>query len=95
MKKTVYIETSIISYLTARPARDPLVAAWQDATNHWWEVRRQDFELFTSQLVLDEAGEGDPEAAGRRLLALLDIPQLPMPEAVGDLATALLGACRT
>ena len=47
--KTVYIETSIVSYLTARPARDLLAAAWQNATNRWWETRRQLFELFTSQ----------------------------------------------
>jgi predicted nucleic acid-binding protein len=88
--KTVYIETSIISYLTARPARDLLAAAWQTATSRWWETQRQRFELFTSQLVVDESKEGHPEAARRRLDALAGIPQLSMPDPVADLAVALL-----
>jgi predicted nucleic acid-binding protein len=88
--KAVYIETSIVSYLTARPARDLLAAAWQNATSRWWEVRRPLFELFTSQLVLDEASEGHPEAAQRRLRALSGLPHLPMPDPVTELATVLL-----
>nr|VFK24191.1 MAG: hypothetical protein BECKMB1821G_GA0114241_100752 [Candidatus Kentron sp. MB]VFK30558.1 MAG: hypothetical protein BECKMB1821I_GA0114274_101634 [Candidatus Kentron sp. MB]VFK75301.1 MAG: hypothetical protein BECKMB1821H_GA0114242_101933 [Candidatus Kentron sp. MB] len=41
--KTVYIETSIVSYLTARPSGNLLAAAWQNATNDWWEIQRQRF----------------------------------------------------
>nr|VFK64183.1 MAG: Predicted nucleic acid-binding protein, contains PIN domain [Candidatus Kentron sp. UNK]VFK71007.1 MAG: Predicted nucleic acid-binding protein, contains PIN domain [Candidatus Kentron sp. UNK] len=88
--RTIYIETSIVSYLTARPSRDLLAAAWQSATSDWWETQRQRFEIFTSQLVLDEAGEGNPEAAQRRLYALAGIPLLSMPEPTTDLAEALL-----
>ena len=88
--KTVYIETSLISYLTALPARDLLVAAWQSATHQWWRVRRQNFELFTSQLVLDEAAAGHPEAADRRLRCLSGIPILPITDAASDLAVSLL-----
>lgn len=88
--KTVYMETSIVSYLTALPARDLLAAAWQNATSRWWETQRQRFDLFTSQLVIDESGHGDPEPAGRRLSALADIPHLPMPDAVTELAQVLL-----
>lgn len=88
--KTVYIETSIVSYLTARPARDLLAAAWQNATSRWWETQRQRFELFTSQLVVDEANEGHPEAAQRRRETLASLPQLSMPDAVTELAIALL-----
>ena len=88
--KTVYIETSIVSYLTALPARDLLAAAWQNASSNWWETQRNRFELFTSQLVIDEAGEGHPEAAQRRLRALAGIPHLSMSEPVAALATALL-----
>jgi len=88
--RTVYIETSIVSYLTARSARDLLAAAWQNATSRWWETQRQRFELFTSQLVVDESNEGHPEAARRRLDALAEIPQLSMPDPVTDLAVALL-----
>ena len=88
--KTVYIETSIASYFTARPARDLLAAAWQSATIRWWETQRQRFELFTSQLVVDESNEGHPEAAQRRLDALSGLQHLSLPDAVTELATALL-----
>ena len=88
--KTVYIETSIVSYLTALPARDLLAAAWQNATSHWWETQQQRFELFTSQLVLDEARKGHQKAAQRRVNALRTIAHLPMPDAVTNLATELL-----
>ena len=88
--KTIYIETSIVSYLTALPARDLLAAAWQNATSRWWGEQRKRFELFTSQLVIDEAGKGHPDAATRRLQSLADIPNLSMPDAVTELAMALL-----
>jgi predicted nucleic acid-binding protein len=78
--KRVYIETTVISYLTARPSSDLIVAAHQQITNEWWGNLRGAFDLFVSQLVIREAGGGDPEAAGRRLqvidtLSLLDITQ--------------------
>ena len=88
--KTVYIETSVVSYLPALPARELLAAAWQSASSRWWETRRQRFELFTSQLVVDESREGHPEAAQRRLNALAGIPHLSMPDPVTNLATVLL-----
>jgi predicted nucleic acid-binding protein len=88
--KTVYVETSVVSYLTALPARDLLAAAWQNANSRWWETQRLRFELFTSQLVLDEASKGHPEAAQRRLDALQAFAHLPMPSPVVDLAMALL-----
>lgn len=88
--KTVYIETSVVSYLTALPARDLLVAAWQSATLQWWQKRRSEFELCTSQLVLDEASEGHLEAAERRMRSLANIPILPITAMVSDLALSLL-----
>ena len=76
--KSVYVETTIISYLTARPSRDLINAARQELTWEWWEKRRHDFELFISQTVLDEASAGDPEAAQRRLELLADVPLLDL-----------------
>jgi hypothetical protein len=73
MKKSVYIETSIPSYLTARPSRDVRAAAWQQITNQWWEEARPDYDLFTSELVIVEASAGNPEAAARRLETLQGI----------------------
>ena len=59
MSKTVYIETSIVSYLTARPSRDVRVSAWQQLTWQWWHEARAEYELFTPELVVVEASGGD------------------------------------
>lgn len=69
MKPTVYIETTIPSYLTARPSRDVVLAGEQQATRDWWE-QRTDYELRISSLVLMECSAGDAEAAALRLAAL-------------------------
>jgi len=66
---TVYIETSVISYLTARPSPAMLAAAHQQVTREWWDHHRHRFEQFISPPVLAEAARGDPDAAARRLTA--------------------------
>ncbi|KAF0119979.1 MAG: hypothetical protein FD151_1814 [bacterium] len=58
-KKSVYIETSVISYLTARPSSDLLAAAWQKVTIDWWDTQRDRFDLFASEIVIEEAGKGE------------------------------------
>lgn len=90
MENTVYIETSVVSYLTARPTNDLLASAWQRTTCQWWEEKRSFFSLLTSSLVREEASRGNPEAAGRRLDALHGIPDLRLCDEVVDLATLLL-----
>jgi len=65
--ESVYVETTVISYLVSRPSRDILIAAHQQVTNEWWENRRQEFECFISQVVLDEIQAGDPHVAKKRL----------------------------
>ena len=90
MKKTVYIETSIPSYLTARPSRDVRAAAWQQITHQWWDEGRRYYELFTSELVIAEASDGHPEAAARRLASLEGIAELLIDEEVQALAEALI-----
>lgn len=90
MGKCVYIETSVISYLVARPSRNLLAAAWQQVTQDWWDKRRVRFELFTSQLVFAEAAQGDPEAARRRGDALQNIPDLEVTDEVVALAARLV-----
>ena len=89
-KPTVYIETSIVSYLTARPSRDLLVAAHQQLTVVWWDEQRTHYELFTSQVVLAEARAGDPDAAQRRLAVLERLPLLDVTDAAIALATTLV-----
>lgn len=89
-KRSIYIETSIVSYLTALPSRDLLAAAWQKATAEWWESQRSRFDLYTSIVVIDEAARGHAIAAARRLDALSGIPLLAVNEAVRTLSKALL-----
>lgn len=67
MRNTLYLETTIFSYLAARPSRDLIVAAHQQLTHEWWADQRQEFGLYASELVRQEAAAGDPEAAARRL----------------------------
>ena len=87
---SVYVETSIVSYLTARPSPSPLVAAWQEVTISWWNHQRQDFDLCTSALVLEEASRGDPEAAERRMAHLEGIPLLATSDQVIEFAGRLI-----
>jgi len=92
MTKRVYIETTVIGDLTMRPSRDLIVAAHQQITHEWWDSRGGDYDLCASQLVIDEAGAGDPAAARERLeviapMTIVDIT----PEALA-LAKDLLNA---
>lgn len=59
MSETVYIETSILGYLTARPSRNLVVAANVQITREWWDTRRSDFQLYTFQAVVKEVAQGD------------------------------------
>jgi len=90
MKPKVYIETTIPSYLAARPSRDLLIAAHQQVTHDWWERRRANFELYTSDLVIREASAGDPELARARREFLAGIRQLRSNEAIVDLTEYLI-----
>lgn len=90
MKKRVYIETTIVSYLTANPSRDMILAAQQQLTREWWHGRRSRYELYTSQVVLDEAGKGEPELAVKRMLALAEMPLVAPLEPAIRLAEELL-----
>lgn len=86
MKSIVYIETSVISYLTARPSRDLIIAAHQQITHEWWENRRTAFQLYASQLVLTEASKGDVNASSKRMAILNDIELLELNKEANELA---------
>ena len=75
---TVYIETSIVSHATARPSLDPATVVLQDQAKRWMVEQRPLYDVVTSQLVIDEAGMGDSDAAARRLKMLDGIPVLPV-----------------
>ena len=90
MPPRVYVETSVISYLAAHPSRDLITAARQQLTHEWWRRRRPHFEVYVSQLVLDEANAGDLEAAARRVEFLAALPLLDITSAVVLFARRLL-----
>jgi len=92
MKPNVYLETTIISYLAARPSRDLIVAGHQQITHEWWQIARHNFATVSSQLVAREAGAGDAEAAAARLAYLTGLTLLEMSEEALTLAQRLLQA---
>jgi hypothetical protein len=87
----VYLESSTISYLTARPTDEPIRKAKQILTRQWWE-RRESFDLYISQTVIDEIADGDPEAAELRLQAIQGIPFLHLNHNVERLAETFLSS---
>jgi hypothetical protein len=92
MKPKVYVETSIVSYLTALRSRDLLVVAHQEVTQEWWDLRSGDYDLFASELVVEEARAGDSEAAGRRLEILAPLSLLVANDLAIEVARAVLDA---
>ena len=92
MKRRVYVETSVISYLTSRTSRDLVVAARQEVTREVWPRLLRDYETVISFLVLEESSQGDPEAARRRSEAVKDLPVLELDAQVKVLAQRLVEA---
>lgn len=86
MKRSAYIETTVIGYLAMRSSRDLRVTANQLSTREWWEGCRQGFDIFVSQFVLDECDQGDPSAAAERRVYLRNIPVLDINDDVEALA---------
>src|SRR6266542_3563146 len=90
MNESVYLETTVISYLAARPSRDVVVAGHQQTTRQWWDQRRRHFKLVASQLVVQEATAGDPETMIERIKALEEIELLEAGEGALKLARSLV-----
>ena len=94
MKAKVYLETTVVSYLAARPSGDLVVAACQQITRDWWDRRRHHFEVFISARVIAEASGGDASAAQTRLELLRDIPVLEVTDEAALLAERLMAHLR-
>jgi len=86
----IYIESTIPSYVVARPARDLLQAARQQLTRDWWDLKRDQHELFTSQIVLDEIAGGEREMAKRRLELVAGLTVLDLTPDAETLADRIL-----
>src|SRR5438309_11442520 len=90
--ESVYLETTFVSYLVARPSRDLLVAAHQQITQDWWANRRGEFACSVSQVVVDEASAGDPAEVQKRLAIIGGLPTLEVKEDAEALTRAIMGA---
>lgn len=90
MKRKIYIETSVVSYLTARPSQNAIVAACQQITRLWWDSKRLESSSFISPYVVEEVSNGDSNAVEERLAALRSIPLLAVPPEIPELAGFLL-----
>ena len=86
MKPTVYIESTIISYLTARPSRDLIVAAHQQITVEWWEDVCPKVDAFISPFVNQEISRGDEKSAQKRIEAAKNLPVLEINDEIQKLA---------
>lgn len=92
MKPKVYIETSVISYYTARPSRDVVVAGHQQATQEWWQTQLPRLDAHISSVVLEEISQGDPKASLARLQVVDSFPSLEITADVVKLARAYFEA---
>lgn len=90
MNSKVYIETTIISYLTARPSRDLIIAAHQQLTQDWWQNGSVRFDLYASQLVVQESSAGEAAMAAKRLEILKELPLLALTQAAVALGKLLV-----
>ena len=88
--ESVYLETTFISYLVSHPSRDLLVAAHQQTTHEWWTNRRQGFECYVSQVVIDEASAGDPEEAEKRMERIGEFSVLEVTDEAESLTRSIL-----
>jgi len=88
---SVYVETTVVSFMAARPSRDVLVLGHQELTRQWWKVCRQRCRAFVGPLVLREAARGDADAARGRLALLRDVPILEEMPDITQLTEAIRG----
>jgi len=86
MKASVYIESTVISYLLARPSRDIVVAAHQQITAEWWKIALPKLDPFVSQFVINEISQGDAGASKERLKAVSGFSLLEITQEIEDLA---------
>ena len=90
MTKSVYIDTSVVSYLTARPTRDMRTATRQVETIEWWTMESRHFDLFSSEVAIEEARRGNADAAKRRVEVLREMTILTLNDDAVELALALV-----
>ena len=86
MKESIYLETTVVSYYISKPSRDIIVLAHQEITREWWPKAIKRFDIFISEVVVEESRMGDHEAARRRLEELKNFPHLVLNNKVEEMA---------
>src|SRR2546430_7099969 len=90
VKPTLYMETSVVGFLGARPSKDPVIAGQQASTHRWWKEKRRKYEIYVSKLVWQEVAQGDHEAVDRRLKFIRPLRWLQITAEVALLSKALI-----
>src|SRR4051812_43294185 len=90
--ESVYLETTLISYLVSSPSRDLLVAAHQQTTQDWSTNRRSVFDCFVSQVVIEEVSLGDPSEVQKRLAIISNLPTLDVTADAESLTLSIMAA---
>jgi hypothetical protein len=90
MKPLVYIESSVVSYLTSRASADPIKNAWQTVTTQWWNTRLDQVTACISPYVIEEVSAGDPAAAKQRIDIIRNLNLLDTNDEIEALAGFLL-----
>ncbi|MDZ4851927.1 MAG: hypothetical protein SGI77_21775 [Pirellulaceae bacterium] len=88
--QTVYIETSIVSFLRENPNASPDSVMRQEITRAWWDFHRHRYSLVTAQYVVDDANAGNATLAAERIEHLHGVPLLPIGEELDRLASEIL-----
>jgi hypothetical protein len=88
--ETIYIETTVVSYLVANPSLDSILAAHQQLTRQWWQDQRMRYKCVTSEEVWREAALGDPEMSRRRTEALAGMTVFLVNDTARGLAREIL-----
>ena len=90
MKKRIYVETTVVSYLTAKPSRDIIIAGHQEATRELWPELSVQYDTYVSALVFEEAGRGDHDQAQMRIAAIEPFPMLDIDNEAQSLAEKII-----
>jgi len=88
--ESVYVETTVLSYLVALPAKDVVVAGHQKTTQDWWSFRRTAFDCYISQVVIDEVAAGDPSEVRKRLAVADSLDLLAVTEDAEQLTKSIV-----
>lgn len=90
MKKRIYVETTVVSYLTSRPSRNRMIAGHQEATRKLWPALADTYDTYVSALVYQEARRGDLEQSTKRLAAIESFPMLDIDDEARSLAEKII-----